>query len=230
MKNKSFLFLFAALLLCSCTEKKQIAPVPVREDIEWMDVWLPNTNDTELPRVLVIGNSITRSYYPQVNHLLKGKAYVGMLCTSKSLGDPAFLQEIDLILKNDKYDVVHFNNGLHGWGYTEEQYAQSFPDLLRTLKTGAPTAKLIWATTTPIRQGDGMSDFDPRTDRVIERNKIASQAIAGQNVVTNDLFTLVIDHPEYYAGGDGTHLVESGVAELAKQVTNVITQAIQDIK
>ena len=29
-----------------------------REDIEWLNVWLPHTNDRDLPRVLLIGNSL----------------------------------------------------------------------------------------------------------------------------------------------------------------------------
>ena len=49
----------------------------VREDIEWLDVWLPNTNSHDLPRVLLIGDSITRGYGPRVEADLKGKAYVG---------------------------------------------------------------------------------------------------------------------------------------------------------
>lgn len=69
-----------------------------REDIEWLDVWLPHTNDHQLPRVLLIGDSITRGYYPDVEKALAGPAYVARLSTSKSLGDPALLKEIALIL------------------------------------------------------------------------------------------------------------------------------------
>ena len=34
----------------------------VREHIEWSDVWIPGANKTDLPHVLLIGNSITRGY------------------------------------------------------------------------------------------------------------------------------------------------------------------------
>ncbi len=59
-----------------------------RDDIEWLDVWLPHPNDNDLPRVLLIGDSITRGYYPEVEKALAGRAYVGRLTPSKSLGDP----------------------------------------------------------------------------------------------------------------------------------------------
>ena len=34
-----------------------------REYIEWSDIWIPGANKTDLPHVLLIGNSITRGYY-----------------------------------------------------------------------------------------------------------------------------------------------------------------------
>src|SRR4051795_9542211 len=76
----------------------------VRENIEWLDVWVPNTNAHDLPRVLLIGDSITRAYYPEVEQRLKGKAYVARLATSKSVGDPALLQEIALVLSEAHFD------------------------------------------------------------------------------------------------------------------------------
>ncbi|GHT87978.1 9-O-acetylesterase [Bacteroidia bacterium] len=37
----------------------------------------------------------------------------------------------------------------------------------------------------------------------------------------------LIDHPEYYAGGDGTHLVPIGVTTMAKQVAKVIEEQLK---
>ena len=51
-------------------------PHIARESIEWVDIWIPDANGTTLPRVLLIGDSITRGYYPQVAEKLKGKASV----------------------------------------------------------------------------------------------------------------------------------------------------------
>ncbi len=203
---------------------------PVREDIEWLDVWLPHSNDRDLPRVLLIGDSITRAYYPEVENALRGKAYVGRLSTSKSLGDPALLDEVALILKSATFDVVHFNNGLHGWGYSEKQYKDSFPDLIKTINTFAPKAKLIWASTTPIRCGENMTAFEERTERVKVRNQIARDCTNGKDIAVNDLFGFVENHPEYYAGGDGTHQVSLGVTAMAKQVAASISETLKDRK
>ena len=165
---------------------------PKRETVEWIDVWLPHTNDDKLPRVLLIGNSITRGYYPKVEKLLKGKAYVARLTTSKSLGDPALIQEINLIMSYGKFDLVHFNNGLHGWEYTEDEYDAAFPDMIKAIRKNAPNAKLIWATTTPIRTGKYCERLEERVARIVTRNEIAQKHISeAKDIKTNDLFNLI---------------------------------------
>ena len=115
--------------------------------------------------MLLIGNSITRGYYKKVEQTLKGKAYVGRLSNSQSVGDPALLEEIAVVLKNTHFDIIHFNNGLHGFDYTKEEYDKNFPKLIKIIRRYAPKAKLIWATTTPVRAGEKMKEFAPITER-----------------------------------------------------------------
>jgi lysophospholipase L1-like esterase len=71
-----------------------------------------------------------------------------------------------------------------------------------------------------------MVGFDPLTERVKERNKIALEAISGHGIAINDLFASAELHPEYYTGGDGVHLNKDGVNALAAQVASVIEQAL----
>ncbi|MCC8423725.1 SGNH/GDSL hydrolase family protein [Mucilaginibacter sp. UR6-11] len=197
---------------------------PVREDIEWIDAYMPNTNNHSLPRILLIGNSISRGYYPEVVKLLDGKAYVARLSTSKSICDPALNKEIALIMSYYKFDIVHFNNGLHGFGYTEEEYKKAFPGFVKAIRKGAPKARLIWATTTPMRSAADANILDPKTGRVKERNKIALDYIATQkDIKVDDLWTLAIEHPEYYQGGDGTHPIPSGFSALAHKVAGELS-------
>lgn len=212
-------------LMCFCVPvgaQEHIA----REYIEWSDVWLTGANQTDKPHVLLLGNSITRGYHPKVEKLLEGKAYVGRLSGSKSVGDPALLDEVAAILKHNHFDVIHFNNGLHGFDYTEEEYAKAFPEYVALLRKYAPDAKLIWATITPVRQGEGMKEFAPITERMKARNAIATEYVKSQGIEVNDLWSLVADHPEYYAGGDGTHPVDAGFDALARQVAKVVEEAL----
>lgn len=100
------------------------ADEPVRERIEWIDIWVTDADKDALPRVLLVGDSITRGYFGAVEKHLAGKAYCARLTTSKCVSDPTFNDDLKLMLKQYKFSVIHFNNGLHGWGYTEEQYRE----------------------------------------------------------------------------------------------------------
>ena len=53
---------------------------------------------------------------------MKKEANAAKLTTSACACDPAFLLELKCVLTQYAFDVIHFNNGLHGMGYTEEQY------------------------------------------------------------------------------------------------------------
>ncbi|OWK34600.1 SGNH/GDSL hydrolase family protein [Fimbriiglobus ruber] len=198
-----------------------------RENIEWLDVWVPGNAVTDKPRVLLIGDSITRSYYGAVEERLKGKAVVARLTTSKSVGDPGLLAEVALVLSQTSFDVVHFNNGLHGWGYTEDEYAKAFPDFVAAIRHGAPKAKLIWATTTPVRVADKIDQIESRTESVKVRNKIAAAVVEKDGIPTDDLFTLVVDKPDWYSR-DGVHLNAKGTTALGEQVTGQVLKVLAD--
>jgi lysophospholipase L1-like esterase len=215
-------WVFLALASAAAAQTKP----PVREDIEWLDVWLPNTNSHDLPRVLLIGDSITRGYGPQVEADLKGKAYVGRMATSKSLGDPVLLDEVALVLQEQAFDVIHFNNGMHGSGYSEEEYAAALPALLATLRRYAPHARLIWASTTDVRQRDRLETVDTKTERIVQRNRAAAEIVQRENIPIDDLFSLVRGHPDYHAQ-DGMHFSDKGSEILAAQVSESIARLLR---
>ena len=201
-------------------------PHIAREAIEWCNIWIPDTNETKLPRVLLIGDSITGGYGPKVADSLKGKASVARLTTSKSIGDPALLAEVSLVLGQCRFDVVHFNNGLHGWGYSEEEYQQHFPELLATIRKHAAQAKLIWATITPMRQAGKLDVIAENTKRVQARNKIAQEIVTREGIAVDDLYGLVQDHAEYWSP-DGVHFNAQGIVAQAEQATKKITEALK---
>ena len=85
-----------------------------------------------------LANSITRGYYDAVDKALQGQANCARYCTSKYLGHADFLKELTILLDAYTPDVIHINSGLHGWGYTEEQYAAAFGPLFEVLAQHAP--------------------------------------------------------------------------------------------
>jgi hypothetical protein len=190
-----------------------------RESIEWCDIWISHANETNLPRVLLIGDSITRDYYPGVEKHLAGNAYVARLATSRFISDPVLLQEIALVLDNTKFDIIHFNNGMHGWQHSEKEYGDAFPGFLAAIKAHAPNAKLIWANTTTLKVSPSLPPGDQTQscdERIAQRNAIALENIKPGGIDVDDLNSLVKGHPEYHS--DNVHFNEQGIALQATQV------------
>jgi hypothetical protein len=227
----SALLATAALVALPVVSRAQTATAPAghhvaREPIEWIRLWLPNVDKKDLPQVLLLGDSITQAYYKDVATDLEGKAYVGYLTSSLSVGDPMLPRQIALVLSNYRFDVIHFNNGLHGKGYSEKEYARYFPQYVKALQANARGARLIWTTSTPVRMGNDMSEFAPWTKRVAARNKIADAYVRKVGIPIDDLYAAVLHHPEYYPGVDGTHPNEQGRAAEARDVTASILKAL----
>ncbi len=203
------------------------ASPPSREAIEWCDIWISHANETNLPRVLLIGDSIARDYYPEVEKSLAGKAFVARLATSRFVSDPVLLNEIRTVLQGTKFDVVQFNNGMHGWQHSEEEYRKAFPKLIKTIRRDAPNAKIIWANTTPLRNGKDVT-YDTKAeysdDRIAARNRLASEVVGAQNIPTVDLNAAVRARPELHS--DNVHFNGDGSKILATEIAAAIERLL----
>ena len=200
---------------------------PVRERIEWCDIWITNANTDDLPRVFLIGDSITRGYFGGVEQALEGKANCARLTTSRCICDPVFFEELLLVLRQYRFRVIHFNNGLHGMGYTDAQYRRAFARLMEALRKHRRGARLIWATSTPVRDRADLAVLSQNTETVRRRNRIAMEFLTGTDVQVNDLFALAIDHPEYHSS-DGVHFSAKGKAAQIEQVSQHLLKHFPD--
>ncbi len=214
--NRTLIVCLAILgIVCSCS-----SPKVHRENIEWSDDFIVGTSRTDLPHVLLIGDSYTRGYYERVAKALEGKAYVSRIANSRCLGDPLLFEEIKIVLREQSFDIIHFNNGLHGWGYTEEEYAAAFPAMLRILKKSG--ASIIWSTSCCIRSADASW----KNPRVIKRNALLLPIVQKEGLQVDDLAAVFEGHPEYFEGSDGTHPNAKGYDALAASVVESITKAL----
>jgi hypothetical protein len=214
---------------CASAAPHESAEVPPssRESIEWCDIWISHGNETGEPRVLLIGDSITRAYYPAVEKHLAGKAFVGRLSSSAFISDPALIQQIQMVLSQYKFDIIHFNNGMHGWQHNEQEYDAAFPKFLATIQAAAPNAKLIWANTTTLKVSPSVpaGDQTQATDeRVAARNAIALKYIKAAGIDVDDLNSLTSGHPEYHS--DNVHFNNQGIALQAEQVAGHIEKLL----
>lgn len=200
---------------------------------------LARTQDrAKLPRVLILGDSISMGYTEPVRKHLQGKAEVFRPkenCQHTAHG----LARIKGWLGNEKWDVIHFNWGiwdthmLNAQGalvrdeaqgdlhirHTPEKYKENLTQLVQILeKTGA---KLIWASTTPI-----MSRKDRRFEDIKNYNAVAQEVMKGRGIATNDLYELVLPQARAWQTGDQVHFNALGNDQLAKRVSESILQAL----
>jgi hypothetical protein len=215
------------LVLLSCVSLFAQAPkqISVPEEIEWTWEVRPPHPDPALPNVLLLGDSITRNYFPQVTKSLKGTANVYLMAVSTSVGDPRLPRQIAefAALENVSFRIVHFNNGMHGWDYTEAQYKAAFPELLHRVEHLTSSRRaLIWATITPVQKNafNGASN-----ERIDERNRIALEQIHAAGVTVDDQHALMMKHLDTYE--DTVHFGPSGAELMGIQAAETIRSALQ---
>ncbi|MGH9450209.1 MAG: SGNH/GDSL hydrolase family protein [Terriglobia bacterium] len=196
----------------------------VTEEIEWTWAERPPTTDLRLPNVLLLGDSITRAYYPDVARELRGRANCYLFATSASSGDPRLALQLQSYFNMVRvsFSIIHFNNGMHGWGYSEAQYADGLPELVAELRKNAPGAKLIWANTTPVRK-DSKSGGASNA-RVEARNALAAKLMRADHIPTDDQYTLMAAHADLHS--DDVHYTGAGCALQAKQVVRLIAPSL----
>lgn len=193
-------------------------------------VFAPVEDRPGLPRVLLIGDSISIGYTLPVRRLLEGKANVHRIPTN---GGPTIngLKNLDRWLGAGKWDVIHFNWGLHDLKMDKEgkhqvplpQYEKNLRQLVvRLKKTGA---KLIWASTTPVPDGKVRP---PRRDSdVVAYNKAARLIMEENGVRTDDLYGFARPRLKEIQIPVNVHFTAAGSKALAKQVAASIEAALK---
>ena len=170
-----------------------------------------------LPRVLLIGDSISRGYTLTVRHALAGKANVHRApanCGPTATG----LKKLPTWLGDGKWDIIHFNFGIHDRATEEAVYAANLKQIVAMLeKTGA---KLIWARTTPPANGDNKEKFTPaQCDQV---NRIADAIMREHGIPANDLCAAVSPKLADLQNKNDVHFNAAGYSVLGNQVAAVI--------
>jgi lysophospholipase L1-like esterase len=182
-----------------------------------------------LPRVLLIGDSISIGYTLATRKLLEGKANVHRI---PSNGGPTKngVANIAKWLGTSKWDVIHFNWGIHDLKFMPDgkrqvepaDYEANLRSLVATLKkTGA---KLIWATTTPIPEGELTPSR--KFGQVKEYNEIAAKVMAENGVAVDDLNTHITPQLATLQNPHDVHYSAAGSEFLAQQVAESISKAL----
>ncbi len=101
-----------------------------------------------------------------------------------------------------------------------------YPLFVETIRKHAPSAKLICATTTPLKVSTPVKQGDPHSsdERIAARNAIAVEIVTPQGIAVDDLFTPMKGHPELH--GDNVHFNAQGIPLQGTQVTSEIEKLL----
>ena len=198
----------------------------------------PTKVDPNLPNVLFIGDSISIGYTGAVSAKLAGKANV-IHNPGNAEGTKLGLQKLKEWLGDTKWDVIHFNWGLHDMKSVKaetgensndpndprqadlETYTANLEILVKQLK--ATGAKLIFATTTPFPAG--VKPFRLPEDAA-RYNAAALGVIRANNIQVNDLYQLVLPKLNALQQRRNVHFNQEGSKILGEQVADVIQSAL----
>jgi GDSL-like Lipase/Acylhydrolase family len=193
-----------------------------------------------LPRVLLIGDSISIGYTVAVQELLKGKANVHRIPTN---GGPTSngVVHVKEWLGDSKWDVIHFNFGLHDLVYMGPDGARlvepslpgakhqvPLPDYEKNLSAmvqqlQATGAKVIWCNTTPVPEGTK----GRVADESILFNQAAAKVMQAANIPINDLHSHAKAKLAEVQLPANVHFTPEGSKYLAEQVAAEIQKLLK---
>jgi lysophospholipase L1-like esterase len=160
-------------------------------------------DDPKLPRVLLVGDSA-------------GKANVHRApanCGPTASG----LKNLDVWLGAGKWDVIHFNFGIHDRATPAADYVKRLEEIVTRLeKTGA---KLIWASTTPIPDNPAQKQT---AQSVVEKNALAAEIMRKHGIPTDDLFGAMTPRLKEFQPPLDVHFTGAGYDFLGARVGEAV--------
>lgn len=193
----------------------------IREEIEWCNIrWFQGRDKGQ--RALLIGDSITLGYSETVRQLLEGRLLTAHLCTSKSIDNPSLLKEINYVMQEYPIDVIHFNNGLHGWHLTAAEYGKALTDVLTHICRANPGVSLIWASTTQSTRSQW------ENSEILRRNQEGDRIAHELGLPVDPLFEIGMDCEKYLT--DGIHYRQEGYERLGASAAESILKVMADKK
>ena len=194
----------------------------------------------DLPKALLIGDSISLGYTPHVVAALKGKVEVKHH-KGNAQHTGTGLKMLDRWVGETKWDVIHFNWGMWDLCYRHpqskvqgrrdkergalttslEQYEKNLDQLAARLKK--TKAKLIWAHSTTVPEGEAgrkVGDED-------KYNEAAARVMKKYGIEINDLNALTDSFPlEFFTAPGNAHFKTEGSKKLGQAVAVKIMEAL----
>ena len=203
------------------------------------EAFLPPDVQPNLPNVLLIGDSISIGYMLPARHALAGQANVWRPATNCGPTTRG-LESLEDWLGDRKWDVIHFNFGLHDLKYMGkdgknladptaegshqqvpiDQYAANLRRIAKRLKETGAT--VIWRETTPVPKGcQGRIPGDSA-----RYNEAAAKVMAELGgIQTDSMYAFAIDHADLQLPAN-VHYSKEGSQMLAEHVAKSVRNAL----
>jgi lysophospholipase L1-like esterase len=204
------------------------------------------TSDVNLPKVLIIGDSISLGYTPYVKQLLQSEAEV-IHIDGNAQSTKFALKNLDDWIGETKWDVIYFNWGLWDICYrlnptdsdpigkadkvngtiatNADDYEKNLVKLITKLKQTHAT--LIWASTSAVPE-DTSGSFKGDEEKY---NQIASSVMQNNGIAISDLYELTHGFSqELYQGKNDVHFTKDGYRLIADKVAKDIRPKLKTNK
>ena len=185
------------------------------ETFEWDNVWWEHTENKEAKRIAYIGDSISYGTRRNITFLSNNTILCDGFATSKALDNPYFVPNLELFFKQmNRCDAILFNNGLHGWHLSLDEYEKHYDDMLSFL---TKINKNVFVLLTTDELGN------KEHGRIaVERNKVAAKLAKKYGLHVIDQHTISINNKDLYHP-DQVHFTKEGYELLAKNILKEIT-------
>jgi len=181
------------------------------ETYEWDNTWWDHAGTEGVPRVLLIGDSISVGTRRVATATAEEKIYFDGYGTSKALDNPYFCDSIRLVAAQQRgCDMVMFNNGLHGFHLEDETaYRGHYENVIRFLVAHFKEIPVVLLLSTSVAK-------EERDRRVVARNKVVMELAQQYNLPVIDLYTVTAANKHLLS--DGVHFVQEGYEIIAKEL------------
>lgn len=219
---------------CGVAADQAVAPATAAErkaEAKLSPSLQPITDVPGLPRVLLIGDSVSMGYTLRVRAALQGRANVHRAPTNCGASTKG-VAEIDRWLGTGRWDLIHFNFGLHDIRYLQpgkiavprEDYAANLRKIIARLQQTGAT--LIWASTTPVPAKNLPGQYPRIPADVGEYNAIAARIMQENGVGIDDLHAEVLPRIAALQPPGDVHFNTQGSDVLGAKVAAAIAAAL----
>lgn len=181
------------------------------ETYEWDNVWWEHTENTEADRILYIGDSISCATRKALNKKGAGRLVCDGFGTSKAVDNPYFADSVRIFAKQQgRRSVTLFNNGLHGFHLSVEQYAEGVERMVSFLQTEFADTPLVLLLSTHVANGE-------RDAEVCRRNEAVLAIAERHGLGVIDLYAVSLAHADLLSP-DGVHFLPEGYDCFAEEI------------